>query len=94
MTGEAKAIRAVVLGRVQGVGFRDYVESHAHSLRLRGFVQNLGDGSVEVVAEGDDATLKQLIEHLRVGPRMARVDAVDVVWVEATGHFDGFGTAW
>lgn len=89
-----RAIHAFVRGRVQGVGFRDFVESHARRLKLRGFVQNVGDGSVEIVAEGEDLLLRQLIVRLREGPRMSRVEAVDVTWSETSGRFDGFGAAW
>lgn len=89
------AIRAVVRGRVQGVGFRGYVEARARFLRLAGYVRNMEDGrSVEVVAEGSRDALEQLIEHLREGPRMSRVDAVDVEWRLATGDYAGFGTAY
>jgi acylphosphatase len=80
---------------VQGVGFRGYVETRARFLRLDGYVRNLEDmRSVEVIAEGPRETLEQLIEYLREGPRMSRVDAVDVEWREATGKYSGFGTAF
>jgi acylphosphatase len=79
MPADPAAIRAVVKGRVQGVGFRDYVEARARFLRLAGYVRNLSDGrSVEVIAEGPREALEQLSEHLREGPGMSRIDAVDV----------------
>jgi acylphosphatase len=93
MLDEVSAIRAVVRGRVQGVGFREYVETRARVLRLTGYVRNLPDRrSVEVVAEGPRERLTQLIEHLHDGPRMSRVDAVDVEWTHATGEYRGFRT--
>jgi acylphosphatase len=89
------AIRAVVNGRVQGVGFRDYVENRARFLRLAGLVRNMPDGrAVEVIAEGPRESLEKLIEHLREGPRMSRVDGVEVEWREATGEYRDFGTAY
>jgi acylphosphatase len=95
MPDDIAAFRAVVRGRVQGVGFRDYVETRARFLRLAGHVRNLPDGrSVEVIAEGPRTSLEQLIEHLRGGPRMSRVDGVDVEWREATGEYGDFGTAF
>lgn len=96
MPDDLAAIRAVVRGRVQGIGFRDYVEARARALRLAGYVRNLPDNrSVEVIAEGPCSALEQLIEHLRRdGPRMSRVDAVDVEWREPTGAFRDFGTAF
>ena len=86
------AVRAVVRGRVQGIGFRDYVLNRAGFLGLSGYVCNLPDGrSVEVVAEGVRPDIEQLLDYLREGPRMSRVDAVDAEWGEATGAYDGFG---
>lgn len=95
MSPDLSAIRAVVRGRVQAVGFRDYVETRARILRLAGYVRNLPDNrSVEVIAEGHREALEQLIAHLREGPRMARVDGVDVEWQKATGGYRGFGAAF
>ena len=89
------SLRAVVRGRVQGVGFRDFVYTRARFLGLTGYVRNLPDGrSVEVVAEGLRDGLEQLLGYLRDGPRMARVDAVDVEWGEASGAHDRFGVAF
>jgi acylphosphatase len=95
MLPDPTAIRAVVRGRVQGVGFRDYVETRARFLRLAGYVRNLPDGrSVELIAEGPREALEQLIERLREGPGMSRIDAVDVEWRAPTGEYRGFGTAF
>ena len=90
---DVAAVRAVVRGRVQGVGFRDYVETRARRLRLTGYVRNLDDmRSVEVVAEGPRGAVQQLIDELHGGPRLSRVDDVDVEWREATGGFRDFQT--
>jgi acylphosphatase len=95
MPPDPAAVRAVVRGRVQGVGFRDYVENRARFLRLAGYVRNLPDGrSVEVIAEGPREALEQLIEHLREGPGTSRIDAVDVEWRVPTGEYQDFGTAF
>lgn len=69
--------RFVVRGRVQGVGFRWFVLQEAVVLDLGGFVQNLSDGSVEVVASGPAPALGQLEQALSRGPRGARVDSVE-----------------
>jgi acylphosphatase len=71
--------RWIVRGAVQGVGFRWFVRQRAATLGLAGFAQNLADGSVEVVARGDEAALAQLEDHLRAGPRFSRVSSVDRV---------------
>src|SRR2546422_2497627 len=67
------AHRYLVFGRVQGVGFRWFVLREAQRLGLRGFCSNLPDGTVEVVAEGEDAALAQLERALGRGPPAARV---------------------
>ena len=81
MTSTEKAIQAkrfLVRGRVQGVGFRWFVEREAHMLGIAGWVRNNHDGSVEVLAQGTRDQLSGLHGRLREGPRAARVDAVEV----------------
>lgn len=65
-----------IQGIVQGVGFRYFAFRNAKMLSLCGWVRNLPDGSVEVVARGDSSSLTQLREILAVGPRSGRVDAL------------------
>jgi acylphosphatase len=80
MTSAEKRIegrRFVVRGRVQGVGFRWFVEREAHMLGIAGWVRNNHDGSVEVLAIGTRDQLLDLGSRLRQGPRAARVDDVD-----------------
>jgi acylphosphatase len=72
-----EARRFVVRGRVQGVGFRWFVEREAHILGIAGWVRNNHDGSVEVQAQGTRDQLMGLRSRLREGPRAARVDAVE-----------------
>ena len=70
--------RYVVVGAVQGVGFRWFVARHARGLGLSGFARNLADGTVEVVAAGaDEEALARLEELLRNGPANATVTRVD-----------------
>ena len=77
-----KRLHARVNGRVQGVGFRYYTESHALDLNLHGWVRNVDDGSVELVAEGPASALDNLVERLREGPALSRVDEVLLDWSE------------
>jgi acylphosphatase len=80
MTSTEKAVEArrfLVRGRVQGVGFRWFVEREAHILGIAGWVRNNHDGSVEVQAQGTRDQLMGLRSRLREGPRAARVDAVE-----------------
>jgi acylphosphatase len=67
----------LVRGRVQGVGFRWFVEREAATLGIYGWVRNTFDGGVEVLATGNREQHAQLRRKLREGPRAARVDAVD-----------------
>lgn len=86
-----KAFRAFVRGRVQGVGFRQFVWTRARGLGLSGYVRNGPDGySVEVTAEGTEKALQRLLDHLHRGPFMARVDEVDVEWLQEGGRFQSF----
>jgi acylphosphatase len=70
--------RLSITGRVQGVGYRDWVMETAERLGLSGWVRNRVDGSVEAVIVGDDRAVGRMIDACRQGPRLARVDAVDV----------------
>ena len=71
------AYRFHVRGQVQGVGYRYYVLREAEGRRVTGYVRNLADGSVEVVAEGSDEGLKELEDRLREGPAFSHVDSVE-----------------
>ncbi|MBI2723700.1 MAG: acylphosphatase [Chloroflexi bacterium] len=85
-----RRLHAFVSGRVQGVGYRDFVRSAALRLDVSGWVRNGEDGRVEVVAEGDDATLQALLGALREGPRYGRVDDVTCEFSDAERVFRGF----
>lgn len=85
-----KRLDAIVRGRVQGVFFRQHTVEQARALGLTGWVANRANGTVQVVAEGDEAKLRRLLEWLHVGSPMSYVDGVDVYWDEASGDFTGF----
>jgi acylphosphatase len=73
------------------VGFRAFVRDEARNLGLTGFTRNQSDGqSVEVVAEGPQSVLDELLRVLRQGPPMSHVERVDASWGEATGGYEGF----
>jgi len=92
---ELATFSATVHGRVQGVNFRYYVERHAGALGLKGYVKNLPDrGMVEVYAEGEKEKLDELLGLLHSGPPRARVDRVDVIWLEYSGRFNRFGVSY
>lgn len=85
-----KRIHATVSGRVQGVGFRYFARNQASSLGLTGYVRNLENGDVEVVAEGPAAQVEALLQSLWKGPALSRVTDVNDAISDATGEFDGF----
>jgi len=88
------ALKAKVSGRVQGVFYRSFTVGEARKLGLIGYVRNSPDGSVEVYAEGDRDRLEELVKRLRAGPPAATVESVDTEWLEQTGQFTGFKTAY
>lgn len=89
--GEMARLEAGVRGRVQGVGFRYYVVSHAARLGLTGWVANEQDGSVRVVAEGPRDDLELLLGALQEGNAVALVERVIEQWMPYTGSFGSFG---
>jgi acylphosphatase len=78
MSNDLETRRFVVTGRVQGVGFRWFVEREAALLNLTGWVRNRENGTVEIMATGPREQLTALLGRLREGPRAARVDDVAV----------------
>jgi len=82
--------RAFVRGDVQGVSFRWYVAREAARLGIRGWVRNRFDGSVEVLAEGDRSSLEDMIRLLHRGPRLARVEDVEIGWEAVDEPFRDF----
>lgn len=78
----------VVHGRVQGVGYRNYISYKAGVLGISGWVRNRSDGSVEAVVQGTAEAVAEIIRCAERGPRAARVDRVDIA--EAGGEFPGF----
>jgi DNA ligase D-like protein (predicted 3'-phosphoesterase) len=85
MKAEA-AMRAVIGGHVQGVGFRDAAVRKAAQLGVQGWVCNIDDGTLQVHAEGTEDALAQFDAFLRKGPRSARVDHVEIERVKPEGH--------
>ncbi|WP_044239891.1 acylphosphatase [Chondromyces apiculatus] len=85
-----KQVQIFVRGRVQGVYFRATTQRESRRLGLSGWVKNRPDGSVEIVAEGDEDRLKDLIAWANRGPSAARVERVDIRWRSFTGEYFDF----
>jgi len=83
-------LTAKIYGTVQGVFFREKTEALAKNLGLTGFAKNLPDGTVKIVAEGDEVYLQQLLEWCHHGPGSAKVEKVESTFQVATSEFEGF----
>lgn len=91
---ENSRLHAIIEGRVQGVGFRAFTIRKANETGVNGWVRNLRDGSVEVMAEGRRTALDKLLSTLRRGPTSASVTDLKADWRNATGEFDGFNVKY
>lgn len=83
-------MRCVVSGKVQAVAYRAFVETSAVELGLAGYVVNLPDGTVEVVAQGDPSVLKEFVEYLHEGSLLSEVEGVAVEWGSIKKPLDDF----
>lgn len=88
--GDNALVRVVVSGRVQGVFFRAFVVERARQLNLAGYVRNLYNGEVEVVAEGNKTQLEEMVHSLKAGPPAARVDRISLQWSKYSGLYESF----
>jgi acylphosphatase len=87
---QARGAAIVVEGKVQGVGYRDFVQRRARRLDLTGYVMNLPDGRVRVRAEGSPESIEELIREMEKGPPLARVEKVSATWLPPTRRFADF----
>jgi acylphosphatase len=93
-TNDNQELHAYVNGWVQGVGYRYFVVNKAFALGLRGYVRNLRDGSVEVLAQGTRPNLERLLAMLQRGPASAEVNDIRTHWGQPTEHLSGFHVRW
>ena len=89
MSAPTRTAHIRVEGRVQGVGYRAFVEMHASTLNLSGWVRNRRDGSVEAVLQGPTTMVEDMLALCRAGPPGARVDRVEIKG-ERVGALQGF----
>ena len=76
---ETRSVQILISGRVQGVSFRVWTERRANALGLSGWVRNLADGNVEAVFSGPAEAVDAMLAACREGPRLARVEKVEIV---------------
>jgi len=93
MNENEKKVRAhlFISGRVQGVAFRYYTQDIAQSLGVKGWVRNCWDGKVEIVMEGEEDKVKELIGWCHQGPGSAVVEKIEIEWEKYRGEFNSFG---
>ena len=84
-----KCIRIVIHGKVQGVFYRQYCVAEALRLRIIGYVKNLPDGTVEIIAQGDNNALQQLCEWCKIGSPRSKVDRIETFDLQLE-KLDGF----
>jgi acylphosphatase len=92
--GRKSAAEILIEGRVQGVGYRAYVQRKAAQLALAGYVMNLRDGRVRVRVEGSREAIEELAKELTKGPPLARVEQLDLTWRPPSGRFTEFGVRY
>ena len=83
-------IHVVVTGKVQRVGYRDFIEEYAKEHALFGWIKNLESGSVEMVIQGTPEELKACIEVINVGSLLAKVEMTTLDWRTPEKHFNEF----
>lgn len=95
LTSRMERITAVVRGKVQGVGYRHFVAGCAHRTGVRGYVRNMPDGSVHMVAESSPASLADFLRLTRAeGEPVIRVEEMAITQEPATGEYHGFWVDW
>lgn len=85
-----KFTEIIVTGKVQGVWFRDFVKKNAVVLHLNGWVKNNSDGTVSVAIEGEKEIINQLINKLKIGSPLSKVEDVKVKWQLFENKFNSF----
>ena len=85
-----ESVDILVIGKVQGVWFRDFVRKTANNLELKGWVKNNPDGSVSAVVEGEEEIINRLIDKIKVGSPLSKVEDVEVKWYTFENKFNSF----
>ncbi len=83
-------VYCIVYGKVQGVGYRDFVTRSAKEYGMTGWIRNKVDGTVELIAQGTPDDLKEFVEALNEGSVLAKVDSIAVDWRTPVKQFEDF----
>lgn len=84
------AVKIIVSGYVQGVGFRYYIGRIASDYNLKGYVKNLFNGDVEIYAEGRKEFLEDLIKKAKLGPAHSHVENIQLQWLDFQNKYNNF----
>lgn len=84
----------LITGRVQGVGFRYYVQKKANEMGVKGWVKNTVDGNVLIVAQCDESVLNTFIDYLYIGPQLSRVDQISKHKMDSLSDFNNFSVKY
>lgn len=90
VANDHERVHIEVFGRVQGVGFRNFVLTKAREIGLTGWVRNRHQGHVEIVAEGNKPSLDTLVGQVKRGPTSSHVSDLQIEWLEANGEYHQF----
>jgi acylphosphatase len=90
MQNMKKEVYCVVHGNVQGVSFRQFAKEKADSLGILGYAKNMPNGTVEVVAQGEENNLKIFLESISAGPESAQVESLNVMWGKVEEEYTQF----
>ena len=85
-----KSLHCLISGKVQGVNFRSWTKDQAASIGLKGWVRNLDDGRVEVLAQGDEEALKTFKGKLAQGSILSRVEHIETNWIDYDKEYTRF----
>lgn len=83
-----------ITGHVQGVGFRYFSHKKANELGIKGWVRNSTDGSVVIVAQGNEFDINTFIDFLKIGPRLSNVSHISKVKMKGLGNFSSFNVKY
>ncbi len=86
--------RIIITGIVQGVFFRDFIRKNAEALKIKGYVRNTKEGSVEVLADGKKENIKKLVEQCKTGLSEARIKNIKVKEIKTKEKFSNFAIRW
>lgn len=79
-----------VKGRVQRVGFRYFVVQKASEIGIKGYVKNLANGDVLLIAQGTKSEIETLIDYLKIGNTLSRADSIILNWINTLSEFSSF----